>query len=58
MKRWGALNLILMDKFGRDFLPNELARKDTQLKAYFEKYGRNLLIDYVDAECKDKSYRS
>lgn len=38
-----------------DFLPNELARKDRQLKDYFNQYGRNLLMDYVKAESEDGS---
>ena len=38
-----------------DFLPNELARKDSQLKDYFNQYGRNLLMDYVKAESEDGS---
>lgn len=38
-----------------DFLPNELARKDYQLREYYQKCGTNLLMDYVEAELKDGS---
>ena len=39
--------------WANSFLPNEVARKDQHLKAYFEKNGSNLLLDYIDAELKD-----
>lgn len=36
------------------FLPNEIERKDHHLKAYYHKYGRNLLLEYVAAEQKER----
>lgn len=36
-----------------DFLPNEIARKDHYLKSYYEAYGSNLLVDYVNQERKE-----
>ncbi|MBD2797561.1 UDP-glucose--hexose-1-phosphate uridylyltransferase [Xenorhabdus sp. 18] len=35
-----------------DFLPDELARKDEQLRQYYHQQGANLLLDYVEAERK------
>ncbi|OCG18601.1 MULTISPECIES: galactose-1-phosphate uridylyltransferase [unclassified Gilliamella] len=32
------------------FLPNEIAREDLNMRNYFEKYHRNLLVDYVEKE--------
>ncbi len=39
--------------WANSFLPNEIATKEKNLKAYYDKYGRNLLVDYVMAERKD-----
>lgn len=36
--------------WANSFLPNEIAKKDANLKAYFDRYQRNLLVDYVEAE--------
>lgn len=36
--------------WANNFLPNEIERKEKLLKAYYEKEGRNLLMDYVLAE--------
>ncbi|WP_038177944.1 UDP-glucose--hexose-1-phosphate uridylyltransferase [Vibrio rhizosphaerae] len=39
--------------WANSFLPNEIERKDQQLKAYFEQHGSNLLVDYVQTELND-----
>lgn len=39
--------------WANSFLPNEIARKDQHLEAYYQQYGRNLLADYVAAELRD-----
>ncbi|MGO1296429.1 MAG: UDP-glucose--hexose-1-phosphate uridylyltransferase [Vibrio sp.] len=39
--------------WANSFLPNEIANKDRHLRQYFEKHGRNLLMDYVKAEIAD-----
>lgn len=39
--------------WANSFLPNEIERKEQHLKAYYQQYGRNLLVDYVQAELKD-----
>ncbi|GLT15349.1 UDP-glucose--hexose-1-phosphate uridylyltransferase [Vibrio algivorus] len=41
--------------WANSFLPNEIERKDKYLREYYEQYGSNLLIDYVQAELKDGS---
>ncbi|MGL5102377.1 MAG: UDP-glucose--hexose-1-phosphate uridylyltransferase [Plesiomonas sp.] len=41
--------------WANSFLPNEIARKDQQLQAYYQTHGRNLLVDYAAAELKDRS---
>lgn len=41
--------------WANNFLPNEIAEKDKNLKAYYQEHGSNLLLDYVNAECKDGS---
>ena len=41
--------------WANDFLPNEIARKDQNLRAYYQKHGRNLLMDYVERELADGS---
>ncbi|MBF9000097.1 UDP-glucose--hexose-1-phosphate uridylyltransferase [Vibrio nitrifigilis] len=41
--------------WANSFLPNEIARKEDNLKAYYQQYGSNLLVDYVNAELKDGS---
>ncbi|MDP5252550.1 MULTISPECIES: UDP-glucose--hexose-1-phosphate uridylyltransferase [unclassified Vibrio] len=41
--------------WANSFLPNEIERKDQHLKAYYQEYGTNLLVDYVQAELKDRS---
>lgn len=38
-----------------DFLPNEIARKDQQLRQYYQQHGSNLLLDYAQAELNDRS---
>lgn len=38
-----------------DFLPNEIVRKDSYLREYYQRYGRKLLMDYMEAECEDGS---
>lgn len=39
--------------WANSFLPNEIARKEQNLKAYYKTHGRNLLVDYVQAELED-----
>lgn len=39
--------------WANSFLPNEIERKEKQLKAYYQENGSNLLVDYVQAELKD-----
>lgn len=39
--------------WANSFLPNEIARKEANLKAYYEQYGSNLLLDYVQKELND-----
>lgn len=39
--------------WANSFLPNEIERKEKHLKEYYEKYGSNLLVDYVEAERND-----
>ncbi|MDW6092985.1 UDP-glucose--hexose-1-phosphate uridylyltransferase [Vibrio rhizosphaerae] len=41
--------------WANSFLPNEIARKDHYQRAYYQAYGRHLLVDYVQAELKDGS---
>jgi UDPglucose--hexose-1-phosphate uridylyltransferase len=41
--------------WANSFLPNEIARKDDNLRAYYQKNGTNLLVDYVNSELKDGS---
>lgn len=36
--------------WANDFLPNEIATKEQHLSAYYQQYGRNLLLDYVERE--------
>ncbi|WP_456294986.1 UDP-glucose--hexose-1-phosphate uridylyltransferase [Vibrio sp. AK197] len=38
--------------WANSFLPNEIERKDTNLKQYYQQHNRNLLTDYVEAELK------
>jgi len=35
-------------------IPNEPEKEDTRQRAYFEKYGRTLLADYLDKELENK----
>lgn len=37
-----------------DFLPNEATTKNIQLKKYYDKYNKPLLMDYVEKELKHK----
>lgn len=39
--------------WANSFLPNEIARKDVLLRDYYLQHGRNLLVDYVEAEMCD-----
>jgi UDPglucose--hexose-1-phosphate uridylyltransferase len=39
--------------WANSFLPNEIARKETNLKAYLAEHGRNLLLEYALAESAD-----
>jgi len=39
--------------WANSFLPNEIERKDKNLRAYYEKNGTNLLVDYAQAEMQD-----
>ncbi|MDV6251386.1 galactose-1-phosphate uridylyltransferase, partial [Vibrio sp. EA2] len=39
--------------WANSFLPNEIERKEKNLKAYYQENGTNLLVDYVNAELKD-----
>ncbi len=39
--------------WANSFLPNEIERKEHNLKAYYQANGSNLLVDYVQAELKD-----
>ncbi|MDW6004741.1 UDP-glucose--hexose-1-phosphate uridylyltransferase [Vibrio mangrovi] len=41
--------------WANSFLPNEIERKDKQLKEYFTTHGSNMLVDYVQTELKDGS---
>ncbi len=41
--------------WANSFLPNEIERKEHNLKAYYQQHGTNLLVDYVQAELKDGS---
>ncbi|MFV0576760.1 MAG: UDP-glucose--hexose-1-phosphate uridylyltransferase [Vibrio sp.] len=41
--------------WANSFLPNEIERKDKNLRAYYQEQGSNLLVDYVQAELKDGS---
>lgn len=41
--------------WANSFLPNEIERKDHHQKAYYQAHGRQLLVDYVQAELKDGS---
>ncbi|CZF83279.1 Galactose-1-phosphate uridylyltransferase [Grimontia celer] len=41
--------------WANSFLPNEIARKDELLKAHFERYGKNLLVEYVESEQKERT---
>ncbi|MDF7667073.1 galactose-1-phosphate uridylyltransferase [Orbaceae bacterium ESL0727] len=36
--------------WANDFLPNEIVREDQNMHHYFERYHRNLLLDYVEKE--------
>ncbi|MBO6258819.1 MAG: UDP-glucose--hexose-1-phosphate uridylyltransferase [Succinivibrio sp.] len=37
-----------------DFLPEEICKEQREQRKYYEKHGRNLLLDYVGAELKKK----
>ncbi|MCC8463313.1 UDP-glucose--hexose-1-phosphate uridylyltransferase [Photorhabdus bodei] len=39
--------------WANSFLPNEIERKDKQLRAYYQEQSSNLLMDYVKAELAD-----
>ncbi|MCT8343844.1 MULTISPECIES: UDP-glucose--hexose-1-phosphate uridylyltransferase [Photorhabdus] len=39
--------------WANSFLPNEIERKDKQLRNYYQEQGSNLLMDYVQAELAD-----
>lgn len=39
--------------WANSFLPNEIARKDDNLRAYYKENGTNLLVDYAKAEMED-----
>ncbi|WP_323839137.1 UDP-glucose--hexose-1-phosphate uridylyltransferase [Photorhabdus africana] len=39
--------------WANSFLPNEIERKDKQLRAYYQEQGSNLLMDYIQAELVD-----
>ncbi len=41
--------------WANSFLPNEIARKDENLRAYYQQNGSNLLVDYAKAEIEDGS---
>ncbi|AJR09014.1 UDP-glucose--hexose-1-phosphate uridylyltransferase [Photobacterium gaetbulicola] len=41
--------------WANSFLPNEIARKDENLRAYYQAQGTNLLVDYAKAEMADGS---
>lgn len=41
--------------WANSFLPNEIATKERNLLKYYQQYGSNLLLDYVQAEQKDGS---
>jgi UDPglucose--hexose-1-phosphate uridylyltransferase len=41
--------------WANSFLPNEIERKDNNLRAYYQENNSNLLVDYVQAELKDGS---
>lgn len=39
--------------WANSFLPNEVAREDVNLKAYYDQHGRSLLLDYATRESED-----
>ncbi|CAQ82632.1 MULTISPECIES: UDP-glucose--hexose-1-phosphate uridylyltransferase [Photorhabdus] len=39
--------------WANSFLPNEIERKDKQLRAYYQEHGSNLLVDYIQVELAD-----
>lgn len=41
--------------WANSFLPNEIERKERNLKAYYQEHGSNLPVDYVQAELKNGS---
>lgn len=41
--------------WGSDFLPNEIAREQTQQAAWLAEHGRPLLLEYVERELADRS---
>jgi UDPglucose--hexose-1-phosphate uridylyltransferase len=41
--------------WANNFLPNEIERKDKQLKEYYQENKSNLLVDYVNSELQDGS---
>ncbi len=41
--------------WANSFLPNEIARKEENLLAYFQENASNLLVDYAQSEMADGS---
>ncbi|GLO61457.1 galactose-1-phosphate uridylyltransferase [Vibrio sp. MACH09] len=41
--------------WANSFLPNEISRKDVNLRTYYQDNGTNLLVDYAKAEMEDGS---
>lgn len=41
--------------WANSFLPNEIAQKESNLLAYYQQHGTNLLVDYAKAELADES---
>ena len=41
--------------WANSFLPNEIERKDKHLRDYYQRYGSNLLMDYITKEQNDGS---
>ncbi|WP_036825659.1 galactose-1-phosphate uridylyltransferase, partial [Photobacterium sanctipauli] len=41
--------------WANSFLPNEISRKDENLRKYYQENGTNLLVDYAKAEMEDGS---
>ena len=45
---------LMSQVWASSFLPNELSTKERTQKAYMEKHGKPMLVDYLDKELKKK----